>query len=86
MDERVIGLRRDDGTVERYPETSISGNANYEHPPTQICHLGAGRFCVLDMFPPRGFDTHKAVEELRASLKQPTAVSKGKRPDDGLDS
>jgi hypothetical protein len=84
---KVIGERDDQGRVLRYPETSISGNPNYERPPTQICNLGGGRFCVLDLFPPRGFDTHQAVDDLRASLNpSPRApASRGKRPDDGLE-
>lgn len=88
MNEKVIGLRNADGIVERYPETSISGQ-QYEMPPTQVCHLGQGRFCILDIFPPRGFDTRLEVEKLRAALNAVSesrpASLRGKRPDDGTE-
>lgn len=61
-----------DGTIEQYPDVSISGNPNYEMPPTQVCRIDAVRFVVLDIFPPRGFDTAAEV----AKLRQPTKVNK----------
>lgn len=55
------------GNIEIYPDVSISGNPNYEMPPTQVCNIGGGRFVVLDIFPPRGFDTVAEVEKLRGA-------------------
>lgn len=60
-----IGKYGKDGHVEIYPDVSISGNPNYEMPPTQVSNIGGGRFVVLDIFPPRGFDTAAEVEKLR---------------------
>ena len=88
MDDKRIGQRNADGKIERYPETSISGQA-YEMPPTQICHLGSGRFVILDIFPPRDFDTHAAVAELRGQAQtvapEVRTSQKGKPNTDGTE-
>lgn len=67
-DSNKFGKFDKHGGIESYPEVSISGQ-RYEMPPTQVCNIGGGRFVVLDIFPPRGFDTRAEVEKLRASVK-----------------
>ena len=76
-DER-IGTVNADGTLS-LPAKSISGNPNYERPPTQMHMLGAGRFVVLDIFPPEGFDTAAALADLKGAAK-PAAAKKEDKP------
>jgi len=64
------------GGIESLPDVSISGNPNYERPPTQVCGIDAQRFVVLDIFPPKGFDTAAEVEKLRHPVRttKPTSA------------
>jgi hypothetical protein len=63
----LIGSTNPDGTL-KYPAKSISGNPAYERPPTQMHQLGGGRFVVLDIFPPPGFDTLAALQQIKAEV------------------
>lgn len=60
----VLGTIGADGTP-HYPAQSISGRANYERPPTQIHMVGAGKFVVLDIFPPPGFNTADELDKIK---------------------
>lgn len=77
LNER-IGTTDADGTV-RYPAKSLSGRPDYERPPTQMHQLGGGKFVVLDIFPPPGFDANAELAALKAALK-PAPAKKEDKP------